>query len=193
MKKQLLRILSFVFVLLILWISVPYGFSNYDYDKRCTRCLREYHVLEKRFVGLTYYKSEELVFAGYDLADFTGTPCVHVYRTDGFGRETFNPIGGGMIADGVTAEGTLFRFRWEALKATFDLYLKTHNKELLKQSMDFIDSILPPDAIVNFLNDPRYKNTPYLMLLSQELSGAKSELDWTNALMKIKSELSQEK
>jgi hypothetical protein len=186
MKKALkLFVWTLGFIILLdLFIS---GFSNYDYGLRCTRCLREYHVVENRFCGITYWKMEKLIFPGYNWEEITGTPCQHIYRKGGYGQEKFSLFGAGEH-DGMTPEGNLFRPRLQTLQDAFDLYSRFPNKELMRETIADADQCLPADATADFAHDPRNKSG-YLVLLAFSLDKAQSEQDWKTALESTRAQL----
>lgn len=177
-----------VTVVLLVALSAVYfgrsGFSTYDYDYKCTKCLRDYHEVEYKFFGHTYRKTEHLEFAGNDWTSIFGAPCEHVYRTGTYGQES-----GGMKADGITAEGTLFGHRWDTLNTAFVLYQKFPNKDLMKRTIQVADTILPPDATVDYMKDPKMNKMGLLIVFNQDLGAAKSEQDWDAALKKVELEL----
>jgi hypothetical protein len=169
-------------VALFLVISASFGgFSTYDYSLRCTRCLREYQLVEHRFLGITFSRKEKLIFQGYDLGDFADISHDHIYRKGGVGEEGYYLLGM-MMKDGMTAEGSLFKARFQVLKDAFELYKNFPNKELMRETMSFADECLPPDATLDFLHNPRYKKTAFLSILQSSLDRAKSEQDWKTAL-----------
>jgi len=183
--------LAWSVVLFIIASAAFGGFSTYDYSLRCTRCLREYSVIESRFWGLTYWKTEKLIFAGYDLSKFTDIPDEHIYRKGGFGEETYSILSV-LMDDGMTAEGALFNPRFRALKDAFELYNRFPNQELMRETMSFADECLPPDATIDFLHDPRHQKTTFLSVLQISLDNAKSEQDWKDSLENAKSLLASD-
>jgi hypothetical protein len=183
-----------LFLFLILGL-ITSSFKTYDYGLECTHCLREYHVVEKSCLGITYLKTQTLQFAGYDheFEEITGKPCEHIYRTSGFGRQTYAPFFLGSVeGDGITSEGVIFRYRREALKQAFVLYQRIPNKELALQTFAVIDECLPASATVKGMYDPIHpaaKNWGYPLLLANNLESVQSETEWKTALEKAKADL----
>ena len=175
---------AFLIGLFIVIAVQGFGFSTYDYDLKCTKCLRDYHVVEYKYLGLTYSKTEHLNLEGNDLSQVFGEPCQHIYRKGEYGRQI-----GGLMEDGETAEGQLFSLRWKTIASAFDLYKKFPNKELLRKTFQITDSILPPDATLDYMHNPKSSNEGFLFLLSHDLEVAKSEKDWADALKKIETEM----
>jgi hypothetical protein len=188
--KKTLKILAWVVGLFIAVNVIASGFSTFDYSWRCTRRLREYHVVEKRFAGFTYSRKETLEFPGYDMTGLIDSPRQHIYRKGGYGEETYS-LFSIVMADGITAEGNFFRSRWEALDAAFKLYQKFPNKDLMRETIDFADKCQPPDAAIDFTKNPHNKSA-YLTLLALSLESAKSEQDWKADLVNIKSEIASD-
>jgi len=155
-----------------------------DYYPRCTRCLRTYTVVEKKLFGYTYSKTQKLDFVGYDLDEITGTPCQHIYARGGFGKQTFYLKG-----DGSFPEERVFRYRWKVLTKAFPLYQHFHNKKLMRETLDFADECIPPDATLYFLNTEEGAKAFYLSILADNLTSIQSEQDWKAALNSVKSQM----
>jgi len=161
---------------------VSFGFSTFDYGWRCTKCLRDSHVIEHQFLGITYWRSSKLRFAGHDLTPITGSPCQHVFRKGGFGR-SFGGLFGGGIGCGMTGEGGIFQWRWSSLSAAFELNEQFRNKDLLVETFRVVDTLLPPDATLSFYRtDKAELSLSKLAELSIALEKANSESEWSTAL-----------
>jgi hypothetical protein len=165
------------------------GFSTYDYGHRCTKCLRDYHVVEKRYFGIVYRKNEALRFEGHDLQKLLGTPCAHVYRKAGFG-ESFGGLWASGIGCGITAEGSLFGNRWRSLKLAFELQQRFPESGLLERTALLVESILPSDATIEIHKRDRYSSELHsrqrsLATLRGKLESVATEEDWADALTEM--------
>ena len=165
------------------WALLICAGNTYDYGLQCTRCLREYHVVQLRLWQIPFYQTKTVQFAGYDLESITGKPCEHIYRRTGFGESWAL----GLIGDGMTGEGSFFRMRSYALRDAFKTYQQFPDKELMRKTLNFIDACLPPDASVQ--DRKTYPNQIYLMFLSRSLTDVRSAQDWKAALADIQSEM----
>ena len=189
--KRALQISGCLLALFILANAWCCGFVVYDYHLTCTRCLRSERIVEKKFCGITYPRTEKLTFAGYDLSGLTGAPCQHIYREGGFGRQTYF-LGGSVESDGEFPEGVLFRFRMTVLRQAFQLDQRFPDKDLMRETMNFADRCLPPDATVDFMNDPKRERDGYLLISSNSLENAQSGHDWKAALEDAKSQMASD-
>jgi hypothetical protein len=120
------------------------GRTGFDYGLTCTRCLREYHVVERNFLGVTYATSKTLGNTKPDYHAITGHECHHVYRKGGFGRSNISWFGES-IRCGRTGEGGAYAYRNEAVRLTFELNKKLRNTKLSLRTLRLIDTLLPPD------------------------------------------------
>lgn len=143
MKKRIALISLFVAVLLILAWGMG-GRTGFDYSLTCTKCLDSSHVIERKFLGLTYNKTVTPRAKQPGYSEITGHECRHVYHKGGYGRSSISWFGGG-IGCGMTAEGMVFRDRNQAVKHTFELYRRLGNKPLAAKTLALIDRLLPPD------------------------------------------------
>jgi hypothetical protein len=160
--------------ILVVLVLGFFGSSTYDYGFKCTKCLRDSHVVEKRVFGITYWRSSRLRFEGYDLKPITGSACQHVFRKNGFGDG---------IGCGLTAEGGLFKERWEGLASAFKLNETVRDNTLLRKTLFAADSYLPPDATISYQNSKEGRETlPKLYLLSFLLRKAQNRAEWEAAL-----------
>jgi len=143
----------------LLFVAVWYlgGRTTYDYGLNCTKCHKDYHVVERKFLGFTYNTKKTLRQDPPYYATFTGQECDHVFRRGGFGRSTFFGIG-----CGITGEGIFFRDRNRALRSAFRLGDQLDAPELAKRTMVVVDSLLPPD--IDWMEKPRKTDEEQMML-----------------------------
>lgn len=120
------------------------GRTGFDYGLTCTKCLDDSHVIERKFLGVTYSTKTTHRGAPSDYVDIMGQECEHVFHKGGCGRSWITWSGHG-IGCGMTAEGMVFRDRNQAIRRTFELYRRLGSKELAKRTLDLIDRLLPPD------------------------------------------------
>jgi hypothetical protein len=120
------------------------GRTGFDYGLTCTKCLDGSHVMEQKFLGVTYStkKTHRGNRSGY--FEIMGHECKHVYHKGGFGKSSISWYGHG-IGCGRTAESLVFQDRNQAIRHTFKLHQRFRNKELAKRTLELVDRLLPPD------------------------------------------------
>jgi hypothetical protein len=143
MKKRILISSIFVAAFLLLAWGMG-GRTGFDYGLTCTKCLDDSHVIERKFLGVTYSNKTTRWGAPSDYADITGHECKHVFHKGGCGKSWISWSGSG-IGCGMTGEGMVFRDRNQAIRRTFELHQRFGNKALAKRTLDLIDKWLPPD------------------------------------------------
>ncbi len=128
-------------------------FQTYDYGKTCIYCLRDYHVVEEQFCGVTFYRKSKLRDEGYPrYEEVFGHPCEHVYKTGGFGR-SIGGIWGGGIGCGMTAEGVLFRQRKAIIGLSYRLSETTRETAPLITTIELMDIWFPETLLKDFSGD----------------------------------------
>ena len=176
MKK---RIITLGICGTLLFFAVWYlgGRTAYDYGLKCTKCHKDYHVVERKFLGFIYNTKKTLREDPPYYAIFTGQECDHVFRRGGFGRSTIFGI-----ACGITGEGNFFRERNRALRSVFHLGDQLDAPELAKRTIGVIDSFLPPD--VDWLEKPRGNDEEQIMLflLGAMLEKVENKDAWSKIL-----------
>ena len=143
MKKRIVITSVVVAAILVLAWGMG-GRTAFDYGLTCTRCLDDSHVIERKFLGVTYSTKRTHRGKPSEYFDITGHECEHVYHKGGFGRSWISWSGSG-IGCGSTAEGMVFRDRNQAIRRTFELHQRFGNKELAKRTVELIDRWLPAD------------------------------------------------
>ncbi|MGJ8650474.1 MAG: hypothetical protein ACSHX4_08950 [Opitutaceae bacterium] len=128
-------------------------FSTYDYGYTCISCLKDYHIVEDKFAGITYRKNEKLTSEGFkEYEAVFGSPCVHTFKTGGFGR-SFGGLWGDGIGCGSTDEGKLFRERKQILQTAMMLSYHFDDTELFKRTMVLVDEWFPKDMTFDYWED----------------------------------------
>ncbi len=178
--KNLLAITAVVFGLFLLVLLHFSAKTIYDYGLVCTKCLQDRHIVDYRYFGLTYRKTEKLQEDPTYYQDLMGRECRHVFHKAGFGRQRH-----GMIGCGMTAEGIHFRVRNEAVEKTFRLGSKLQAPDLVRQTMTVVDSLLPPDS--NWQNREAVSEDDWskLYLLESILETIADRESWTDFLSAI--------
>lgn len=143
MKKRIVITGVLVAVILVFAWGMG-GRSAFDYGLTCTRCLNDSHVIERKFLGVTYSTKRTPRGKPTEYFEITGRKCEHVYHKGGFGRSWISWSGSG-IGCGSTAEGMVFRDRNQSIKRTFELHQRFGDKELARRTLELIDRWLPAD------------------------------------------------
>ncbi len=143
MKKRIVITSLIVAAILILAWGMG-GHTGFDYGLTCTKCLDDSHVIERKFLGVTYSTKTTRRGAPSDYVGIVGHECKHIFHKGGRGRSWISWSGGG-IACGMTAEGMVFRDRNQAIRRTFELHRRFRNKDLAKRTLEWIDRMIPPD------------------------------------------------
>jgi len=124
-------------------VGLLIGGSTYDYGLRCTKCLLDRHIIERKCFGIPFYRSSTKRTKAADCEGIFNQPCQHVFRTGGFGR---SPLFGGSIGCGVTAEGNFLRYRIQAVVTTYELAKRFGDKQTARDTFAVIDRLMPPDT-----------------------------------------------
>ncbi len=178
--KKAFWVLAVAFILVV----IVHGFSTYDYQWQCTRCLRDYRIVEKRFYGITYSRTQTLVSPGHDLTEITGASCQHIYRKGGFGEDR-NYVISILMSDGMTAEGGNVSPALECNLRKHLIYMGEFQIKALdsRETLNLIDTCFPADATVDEPKSPRLLNSGSVMLLifSEKEGGKAGLLHWPNS------------
>jgi hypothetical protein len=141
-KKTIIYSLLVVVLLVLAWGRG--GRTGFDYSLTCTKCLDDSHVMERKFLGVTYSTKRTYQGNPSEYLEIIGRKCEHVYHKGGCGKSWISWYGHG-IGCGWTAEGIVFQDRNRAVRRTFSLHQKFRNKELATRTLELIDRLLPPD------------------------------------------------
>lgn len=179
MKKRIVITCVLVTALLVLAWCMG-GRTAFDYGLTCTKCLDDSHVVERKFLGVTYSTKRTPRGKPTGYVDITGHECEHVYHKGGFGRSWISWSGSG-IGCGSTAEGIAFRDRNQAIRRTFELHRRFGNKELAKRTLELIDQWLPADFEWESARG-RSETRDRLLCFSWAFQETKSEEGWQRLL-----------
>jgi len=175
-----MRNIIYCFVLLVLIMGVVAiacaCFSSFSTSKTCVLCVREYGVLQKKFLGVTYQNTEKLRSKGFE--NMIGNHA-HAYKRGGFCRRT-----GGIIACGKTREEAIFGKRKNILNFSFALAQQYEDKMPAINTVEIMDKWFPIT-----LTNKEEVDDPMVYVYARDFSNAlhdvKSKSEWKALVQKM--------
>jgi hypothetical protein len=168
-------------VLVVALVTAFGGWVVDDYGLRCTKCLETKHVVVQRFLGIPLYKRTQDHKPPGDYERVFGHSCEHVFRKGGFGRTTCSIFGSG-IGCGRTGEGMVLAPRISAVGATYEAEKLLHDRELVHETFQLIDSLVPPDSSFERRKELSPIDGVTLMRLAHHLHRVKTAEQWRAVL-----------
>lgn len=153
--------------------------NTWDYGFNCTRCGYYKHRVQKVFAGTPFYEYTMGGHDGYAQAyqELFGQPCPHVMKTGGFGH---NP------GCGMTAEGSVFSGRNQAIKSLFEAYRRTTDRALAQESFALVEQLFPERTTAKSFHAGRTDRTNQveigeMVLYAEWLGQVETSAEWQSA------------